>query len=108
MLLNLREVVIQGRVRLKTEVQTLLRHLVECWNDTVRSELAATVPSRQPLRGLVRPLQSQGPPGAGAEDRGEHLQLRTFDGPRYGLTRRTEPPLVQRLPMMTRKQYQRD
>ena len=43
MLLNLREVVIQGQVHLKTEVQALLRHLVERWNDTVRSKLAATV-----------------------------------------------------------------
>lgn len=45
MLLNLLEAVMQERVRLKTEVQALLRHLVECWYDTVRSELAAVVPA---------------------------------------------------------------
>ncbi len=43
MLLNLREAVIQGQVRLTTEVQALLRHIVECWYGTVLSELAAAV-----------------------------------------------------------------
>ena len=42
MLLNLRKAVMQGRGRLKPEVQALLRYLVEGGHDQVHGELEAT------------------------------------------------------------------
>ena len=90
-LLNLWAAVKQGRVRLQPEVQALLWHLVEDWNDLVRSQRdPRRARLHQPPGGLVWPLQAPGPPDAGAEDRGGHPQLRACDGPRQGLNRRTE------------------
>ena len=69
-LLNLWQAMVQGRGRLKKPVRNLLFHLVERWPDLVRSQHDPDVPAfTNCLEGWVRPLQTQGPPGAGAEDR---------------------------------------
>ncbi|MCY4521643.1 MAG: hypothetical protein OXC13_12800 [Caldilineaceae bacterium] len=60
-LLHLWEAVMQGRVRLHPEVRALLRHLVEGWNDLVRSQWDPAVPASTNRPGAGLAASSPGP-----------------------------------------------